>query len=109
MTNQSCIASVDMIQVLRASMPTLTRSPLVKSHAKNCAVASCLLVEVDGEVAGLALVVPSRCPAAGAEGLVGQHELHRISSRSDPDLAHKGERTWRQGAKSSPLAVMHLW
>merc|ERR1712137_1189975 len=37
--------------------------------------ASCLLVELDGEVSGLTLVVPSRCPAVGAEGLVCQHEL----------------------------------
>jgi hypothetical protein len=38
-------------------------------------IASCLLVELAREDALLTLVVPSRCPAAGAEGSVGQEEL----------------------------------
>jgi hypothetical protein len=38
--------------------------------------ASRLLVELAGEDALLTLVVPSRCPATGAEGSVGQKELH---------------------------------
>lgn len=36
---------------------------------------SLLLVQVDWEIAVLALIIPSRCPAARAKGLVGQHEL----------------------------------
>ena len=43
------------------------------------AAASCLLVEVDGEVTGLTLVIPSCGPAAGAERLVSQHELHPLA------------------------------
>jgi hypothetical protein len=85
--------------------------PLFPTSLHLCAsfaVASNLLVEVDGEVAGLTLVVPSSGPAAGAERLVSQHELRSIStSVLSPQIQLR--RTWRQGAKSSPLAMMHLW
>jgi hypothetical protein len=75
---------------------------------RKLAVANSLLVEVDGEVAGLTLVIPSCGPAARAERLVSQHELRFIStSVLSPQVRLR--RTWRQGAKSSPLAMMHLW
>lgn len=38
-------------------------------------MASYLLVELDREVAGLTLIVPSRCPATWAQRLIGQQEL----------------------------------
>lgn len=85
--------------------------PLFPTSLHLCAsfaVASGLLVEVDGEVAGLTLVIPSCGPAAGAERLVSQHELRSISTTILSPRVQLG-RTWRQGAKSSPLAMMHLW
>lgn len=85
--------------------------PLFPTSLHRCAslaAASALLVEVDGEVAGLTLVIPTSGPAAGAERLVGQHELQSISNRFLWESVQSW-RTWRQGAKSSPLAVIHLW
>lgn len=136
--NQSRIADIDRydtgLQVANATL--IQSSPALRNcRMLIVAMAKYLLVELYGEVASLCsqisnyihlgrldcmrngaweetlttLVVPSRCPAAGAKGLVGQHELYPSVYRSVSHSASAGSRTWRQGAKSSPLAMMHLW
>lgn len=73
------------------------------------------------------LRIPPLIPAAGAQGPVGEPELYAslclasrthsracppcsvIASDSSPAARGRAGLTWRQGAKSSPLARMHLW
>lgn len=92
-----------------------------------------LMFQVDGEVAGLTLIVPSLHPPAGAERAIREVELCTLPLVSlepginrkrslglpyDPphslrDHSSRHERwvilTCLQGLKSSPLARIHLW
>ena len=73
------------------------------------------------------LRIPALIPSAGAQGSVGEPELyacvclsirpqfreHFLLRDSSEELQRLWDGakvlTWRQGAKSSPLAMMHLW
>lgn len=69
-----------------------------------------LVVQPGGEGAGFPLVVPALRPAGRAERAVGKVELQLMLDSGDSlGLTFAVFRTWRQGLKSSPFALMHLW
>lgn len=56
-----------------------------------------------------ALTIPAVSPGLGAEGTEGVVELKTLLDIAEPELgAAKVKSTWRQGRKSSPLALTHL-
>lgn len=103
-TGRVCMGRCPSLQLLLASVISLVCSPASEF--------SCITVYDETELQfrrRTTLVVPSLCPAAGAERSVGQKELLHVSCHATLQIPCLRFHTWRQGAKSSPLAVMHLW